>query len=197
MLQLCEWNRPLRRWEIIQEFRSPGHHTAGCLSPHHASNNGSVEHHVIAARGKPDELIAGRQGFRPCWELEAYSPWLRTFRTAARDRPKCLATCPGATPARRAARTALRFGSCRDERASAPLTCFVRLACRGTRLSSTRAASWTAWSSSGWLCRPALSSFRRVSSAVRSFSSRANRASGMLVSSGRGDLTFGSIRRGR
>ena len=43
---------------------------------------------------------------------DAYAVSSSALRTAANGRPKCLATCDGATPARRVARTALRCPSC-------------------------------------------------------------------------------------
>ena len=72
---------------------------------------------------------------------------------ALRGKPKCLATCPGATPAARAARMALRLASCTGRNGSAALEPWRRLA--GLTGLSTKRSSVDAAASSACL-RPGL-----------------------------------------
>ena len=79
---------------------------------------------------------------------------------ALRGTPKCLATCPGATPAARAARMALRLASCTGCNGSAalePWRRFAGLTGLWTKRSSVEAAASIACFSSGRAWRlPAL-----------------------------------------
>ncbi len=87
-----------------------------------------------------------------------------TLRTAASDRPKCLATWVGATPATRAARTALRCPSCSGEEVLADLGCRSWRVEPETRCLSAILARCTAVSTSGG--RPLPFSSRRCTSST-------------------------------
>ncbi len=101
---------------------------------------------------------------------------------ALSDRPKCLATWAGATPARRAARTALRCPSCKGDGTFLDLEGLCCLTGSGTRLFSNRLACLAAASNSG---RPPLPFFSRLCTSTRSWPNCwASWASDKLASSG-------------
>ena len=116
-------------------------------------------------------------------DLEAYAVSSSTLRTAASGRPKCFATCLGATPARRAARTALRCPSCNVDEVLPGREDWPRgFEGRGLRRSRNTLAFLTAAFNSGRLPLPV--SIRRCSSSTSWPRCFASCASDKLASAG-------------